>query len=386
MHKIVTFLMVLFVFFIGFSQTIQLSDKAQVSIITVGQGTNLYDSFGHSAIRVKDLTNRIDVVYNYGTYDFNTPNFYTKFAQGKLLYDLRREPFYYFFKTYKKENRSLTEQILDLSTLEKQHYFNYLENNLKPENRKYLYDFFYDNCATRLRKVTNEVLGKNNIDYKDELLDKGYTFRELIHKKLTIQDWGKFGIDLALGSVIDKKAPVKDYSFLPEYIQKSFENAERKKIEIPLVKKTTILYKKQPVTIKKTTYTPMLIFTTLFFLVLLTTIKDYKTKTISKKIDFFILFITGLLGLIVLLLWFATDHLATKENWNILWAFFPNIFMAFIIYKNRKLAKKYYKFLLILLLLMAILWLFKIQVFNLAVIPILLLLVIRYLYNINYKS
>ena len=386
MYKILTFLSIWFVFFTSFSQTIQLSDKAQVSIITVGQGTNLYDSFGHSAIRIKDKINRIDVVYNYGTYDFNTPNFYTKFAQGKLLYDLRREPFYYFFKAYKRENRSLTEQVLDLSTLEKQHYFNYLENNLKPENRKYLYDFFYDNCATRLRKVTNEVLGKNTIDYKDELLAKGYTFRELIHQKSTMQDWGKFGIDLALGSVIDKKAPVKNYSFLPEYIQKSFENAERKKLGIPFVKKTSILYKKQPVAIQQTKYSPMLIFSALFVLVLLITIKDYKTNTISKKIDFFILFVTGVLGLIVLLLWFATDHSATKENWNILWAFFPNIFMAFVVYKNRKLAKKYYTFLLVLLLLMAILWLFKIQVFNLAIIPILLLLTIRYLYNIKCKS
>ena len=379
-------LLVVFILLFPFSlisQNINLSDKAQVSVITVGQGKNLYDSFGHSAIRIKDQANHLDRVYNYGTYDFNTPNFYSKFAQGKLLYDLSSYPFYYFISNYKKENRSVTEQILNLSGIEKQNYFNFLENNAKPENKKYLYDFFYDNCATKIREVSNAVLGSDAINYHYEKLENNKTFRNLIHDNLNEQPWGKFGIDLALGAVIDKKATPREYTFLPEYIQKSFANANRSRSEIiPLVKETKTLYQKREEMQGKSIFTPFVVFSILAIIVLLITIRDYKNKTYSKVTDFFILFITGVLGLLVLLLWFATDHTATKLNFNILWAFFPNLFVAFTIFRKRKWHKKYYLFLLLLLLVLIVLWKVKIQVFNFALLPILFLLIVRYFYRI----
>jgi len=115
-----------------FSQDIILSSKAEISVITCDPGSELYSSFGHSAFRVLDRSIGLDQVYNYGTFNFNTNNFYIKFARGKLLYDLSSYPFHYFLRDYVQENRTVIEQVLELDELSKQQFFNFLQNNAKP--------------------------------------------------------------------------------------------------------------------------------------------------------------------------------------------------------------------------------------------------------------
>ena len=114
-----------------------LSPAAQVSVITCGPGTELYSTFGHSAFRIKDPVNGLDRVYNYGTFNFNTPNFYVKFARGKLLYELRAYNFGNFLRGYQEENRWVKEQVLNLKNDQVQQVFDFLENNANPENRAY---------------------------------------------------------------------------------------------------------------------------------------------------------------------------------------------------------------------------------------------------------
>ena len=389
MKKLFFFILFSTLSFISFSQSIQLSPQAEISIITVGDGKELYDTWGHSAIRVKDIPNEIDIVYNYGTFDFNTPNFYTKFARGKLLYDLGRDSFYRFLKYYMSQNRGVVEQVLDLTPTQKQQYFNFLENNAKPENKSYLYDFFFDNCATKLRDVTTEVLG-DSVNYKDELLQNNVTFRDLIYQKLDAHPWGKFGIDIALGSVIDKKASPKQTTFLPVYAYRGFKNAVvvRDGKEVPLVKQTTILYKHQKEKTSSSMLTPVFLFSILALLVIVITYNDYKKQKRTKSVDFIVLFSTGLVGLVVFLLWFATDHTATAKNYNILWAFLPNVFVSFLVLKNdvNPWLKKYYLGLLFLLLLTVVFWVAKIQIYSTGLIPILVLLVIRYVFMYTYKK
>lgn len=380
----------LFIFFsilsyVGSAQYIQLSPQAEISIITVGQGKELNDTWGHSAIRVLDQSNNFDQVYNYGMYDFDTPNFYTKFAQGKLLYDLGKYPFYLFLESYKRQNREVIEQVLYLSSTQKQQYFNFLENNAKPENKKYLYDFFFDNCATKLRDVTTEVLG-DNVNYKDELLQNNFTFRDLIYQKLEDHPWGTFGIDIALGSVIDKKATPKQYTFLPEYVYKGFAKAiiiENGK-EIPLVKRTTTLYQHEEEKVQKSFFTPLFLFSIITIVLLFITYSDFKNRQRTKWVDFILLFTTGIVGLVVLLLWFATDHSATANNFNVFWAFLPNLFVSFAVLKNelKPWVNKYLLLLIILLLITIILWVFKVQVFSIGLIPVLVLLGVRYYFLI----
>jgi len=107
MKKILNLSILILFTFYGFSQEIKLSSQAEISIITCDPGAELYSSFGHSAFRVLDRFNGIDQVYNYGTFNFKTDNFYVKFARGKLLYDLSSYPFHYFLRDYIKENRTV---------------------------------------------------------------------------------------------------------------------------------------------------------------------------------------------------------------------------------------------------------------------------------------
>ena len=378
----------LFVLFILFSfvskaQNIQLSPQAEISVITCGPGYNeLYETFGHSAFRVHDIPNKIDKVYNYGTFNFNTPNFYLKFTQGKLLYDLGVYPFGAFLQSYHRENRWVKGQVLDLTTNEVQKVFDFLENNAKPENRSYKYDFFFNNCSTKLYDVLEKVLGKK-IEFDNNFDKHKYTHRDLIYQYTTYLPWSSFGIDLALGSVIDRQATSKEYMFLPDYVFNAFAKIninENGKVK-PIVKRTEEILLNQGEKIENNTILkPFFVFSILALIVILFTIKDYKNNQRNKVLDTILFIVTGFIGIVVLLLWFATDHSATANNFNILWAFAPNLIFAFIINKDRLMSYYYIFTLLALLDILVILWVFKFQVFAIGLIPILIALYTRYIY------
>ncbi len=365
------------------AQHFKLSEDAEISIITVGPGSNLVDSFGHSAIRVKDGVKGIDLAYNYGTYDFEAPNFYGNFAKGKLLYIVARNRFDNFLNYYRGQNRTVREQRLNLTSDEKQRYFNYLESNVRPENRGYLYDFFYDNCATKLRDVSQTVLeGQIHFNYRFDP-DKERSLRDLIHQYSYTQPWGTLGIDLALGSVIDRTAKPEEYVFLPDYIFESFAQARIKESEgeKPLIDQTNVLYE---ATKSKSTIglSPWLVLLFVGLLIVLRTYFDFKNQKRTKWLDFTIFFFTGSIGLIMILLWFATDHTATVKNLNVLWAVAPNLIMSFYVFKKSLDGwfRYYAVFLLLLLLILLVVAILKIQVFNIAIYPLILAFAIRYLH------
>lgn len=363
----------------GFTQQITLSDEAEISVITVDPGKNLNDTFGHSAFRVKDKNLGIDQAYNYGMYDFNTPNFYSKFAQGKLPYYLASYPFSWFFKSYVEENRGIKEQILNLSLTEKQKLFEFLQNNDKPENRAYLYDFFYDNCSTKLIEICQKVL-KDNVNFNYSFTEgKTETLRSLIHQySEENHPWGTFGIDLALGSVIDKKASTIDYLFLPDNVFKAFAESEIN--GKPLVSETKTLFKAKETKNRSKIFTPWLVFTLISVLIITITVRDLKRGKRTRALDFPLFFITGTIGVLILFLWFATDHTATAQNYNMLWAFAPNLVVSFWMLKRElpDWAKKYARLLLLLLVAMLVIWVLGIQMFPWALIPLLIALGFRY--------
>ncbi|MBT3871107.1 MAG: DUF4105 domain-containing protein [Flavobacteriaceae bacterium] len=370
------------------AQEITLSETAELSILTMGPGDDLNDSFGHSAFRVKDTIQNIDVVYNYGVYDFNTPNFYLKFAQGKLLYNLDRNNFTPFYNYYSKQNRWIKEQVLNLNPSEKQNLFNFLQNNLKPENRTYKYDFFFDNCATKIRDVMAIVL-KDKISYQDGFQSNFYTFRELIQKNVDWNTWGSFGMDIAIGAVVDRKATYWEYQFLPEYVFKATDKAKlnRGQEDISLVKKTINLFINSPEENKSNFFTsPLFIMGLLAFIILGITYKDFKNKIRSRWLDISIYSITGIIGVLLLLLWFATDHYTTHNNYNLLWAFPLSLFFVLAISKKnpKPWLKRYVFFQILMLTLLSIHWITGIQVFTYGLIPLLIALLVRYLYLVFY--
>ena len=383
------FLLFLFVGFFGNAQGVQLSEKAEISILTIGPGDNLNDSFGHSAFRIKDTKLNIDVVFNYGTYNFNTPNFYLKFVRGKLLYKIDSNNFKPFYDYYVKQNRTIIEQQLNLTKPEKQELFNFLLINIKPENHEYLYDFLFDNCATRIRDVLVTVLGAK-LKYKDEPLEeKPYTFRKLIQKNVYWNSWGSFGMDIAIGAVVDQNATVWQYQFLPNYVMRAANSASitNKGVTKKLVKSNSSIYEAKSYRGKSNFFTSPLFVLGLFgLLILYITYTDFKTNKRTRYLDASIFLITGVIGLFLLLLWMATDHSTTKNNYNLLWAFpLSLVFIATILKKIPPLwLGKYIYFLLLMLVLLCIHWLTSVQEFALALIPLLIALFIRYLFLISY--
>ncbi|MBN4070664.1 DUF4105 domain-containing protein [Olleya sp. AH-315-F22] len=383
--RIKILLLIFLFFFTSEIKAQKLSDDAEISVLTIDPGTSLNDAFGHNGFRIKDQTLGIDVVFNYGVYDFDTPNFYTKFARGKLNYKIGQNYSQDFIDFYISQNRTIKEQGLNLTQIEKQNLFEFLITNYKPENQYYLYDFFYDNCATRIRDVANTSLN-NNIIFNEPEGFKQKTFRQLIYDHVDRNSWGGFGIDIALGSVIDKKATAEEHMYLPYYIHVFFESATINTSK-PLVKQTNTLYEsiKEPKSNNFLT-SPLFVFGFISLIILLITFFDYKNNKQNKWLDVVIFIFTGIVGIIVLLLWFATDHSATAQNYNLLWAFALNIFMIQQLFK--KTVKiwfiKYLKFLVIMLCLLTLHWIIGVEIFAIGLIPILIAFFVRYLYLINY--
>ena len=376
----------LFCCFIGlsglsFSQEIKLSPAATISVITCGSGEELYSSFGHSAFRIADPVLGIDVVYNYGTFNFNAPNFYLKFTQGKLLYSLSRQQFDHFLYEYELENRWVKEQVLALSEVQKNELFLFLENNYLPENRDYKYDFFFDNCSTKMGAVLEQTFG-NALQYDYTHLEHQYTFRELIHQNLRTNSWSAFGIDLALGSVIDRKATPHEHLFLPNYVMKQLNHTTLG--NLPIVAQERTVLKEGPAP-KATLFilSPLFWLSVVLVLVSMVTYFDFKNKKRSRWLDFSLFFATGVAGLVIVFLWFFTEHTTTVINFNVLWAFPLNLVVAFFLLSKKPMFKGLLYYIITLLVLLAatlVLWGLKIQLFSALLLLLLIALGIRYLF------
>ena len=382
------YLLCLFFLLFGFSshsQYKQLSSNSKISVLTIGPGSSLNDSFGHSAYRVKDSL--MDIVFNYGVYDFDTPNFYTKFAQGKLNYKIGANYFEDFRESYINQNRTIREQELNLTLDEKQSVFNYLSRNYEPANQYYLYDFFYDNCATKIRDVLVIALN-DGIEFNNPESIQPKTFRNLIQQNLKWNSWGSFGIDLALGSVIDRIAKPIEFMFLPEYVHDFFHSAMIKSNpDKKLVNNERVIFQNSQTKSSSNFFlSPLFALGIIGLLIIYITYKDYRQQKRNKWLDFFLFIFTGLIGVVILLLWFATDHEATAQNYNLLWAFAINLFVVFQVIKNkpRSWFLKYIIFLIIMMCLLTLHWVIGVQRFAYVLIPLLIAITLRYLYLIQF--
>ena len=386
-NKILALLVLCFFSITKSSAQAQLSVYSEISIVTAGPGEELYEKFGHSAIRIKDPLLKLDLIYNYGVFDFNAPNFYTNFAEGTMYYILARYDFKYFLESYKRDKRWLKQQVLNLNQVEKQQFFNYLENNVLPENATYLYDPFFDNCATKLRDVTNVILN-GTVVLNSEKIPNNKTLRALMNQEIYWNTWGNFGINLIAGTILDIKRNQLAYTYLPDYIFKTFKNGKIKKQGQlkDLVKREDSLLKFESASSSPSLFSPFIVFTFLLLIVLFITFRDVKNNKRTAYLDFIIFFITGLMGLILAYLWLFSSHKTAPNNFNVLWAFLPNIVVAFLILKGiaKKWLQKYIIALLICLGIIPLLWFLRIQVFPIAVIPLLILLFVRYLFIYKY--
>ncbi|WBX74547.1 DUF4105 domain-containing protein [Tenacibaculum pacificus] len=363
------------------NNTLKLSDYSKISVITSGPGEALYEKFGHTAIRIKDPVLQLDLIYNYGIFDFSGPSFYTDFTKGYMKYKLAKYPFYLSLKSAQQDERWVKEQILNLTETQKNTFFNILEINSAPENASYLYDPYFDNCATKPRDIIKKVLGDKLI-FKDDFVTKNTSLRQLMNKEIHQNTWGSFGINIALGSRLDKIATASEYLYLPDYV---FEALNYSKIlkdgkEDNLISKTNILLDFKEKESKKDPISPFSVILTLSLFGLFITHKDYKNSKRSKWLDFVLFFTSGITGVLIVYLWFFTNHSTAPNNFNFLWAFAPNLIVSFFLTqkKSPKWISKYMILLLAFLVILAIIWITKTQLLSITLIPLLILFAVRY--------
>ena len=349
-----------------------LSDSSFASLITCGPGNDYYLAFGHTAIRVCDPQNGIDYVYNYGTFDFDTPNLYWNFIRGYLNYCVSASNYRNFVAVYSYEGRSLSEQRLRLTPDECSRLFDALEDNCRPENRFYLYDFFRDNCATRARDMIANALEGRTV-FAEHTSDTNLTFRQMIYPYTGRLKWWQLGVDLLLGMRCDRPISTLQYTFIPFDLERQLDttivSGSTQTLAAPAVKILDETKAPNPESLS-----PDLVFWLFFGLVAVLTVAGLARGWRLRWLDIPLFSVVGLLSIVILVMWFFTIHWCTKWNLNILWL---NPLFLYILFRLRKSNRivLYITIACLAVVLVGFAWLP--QQFNTAVFPIVLALMAR---------
>ncbi len=356
--------------------------QPELTLVTVYPGDEIYSAFGHTAFRYVDRDNNIDILYNFGTFDFRDPNFVPKFVQGQLDYFLGVVKFPREFKLYTMgENRTVVEQKLNLNPVEIELIHNFLTVNALPENRYYKYDFIRDNCSTRIQTVLDGTLG-SDILYDQAAIAKigEKSYRDYIRGHLKRAPWFDFGIQLALGMSLDQKVLPSGSFFLPALVYEIMEGSTlsdgRK-----LVSGSETLYKStaDPADGQTRISPPFLLFTLLlavelgFIYLGIIRKKGWAKKSLSCY-EYTLVVLNFLFGLLIFYLWFISDHTATKGNLNILWCSpLSLIFLISFFTKNHKVMRCFSLFMATMCVIFMLIMLVGIQCACGAFVPLLLL-------------
>ena len=370
-----------FLFFISLLTSARDTCGIRISLLTCTPGKELYSSFGHSALRVADSVNNYDLIFNYGTFDFFDPDFYAKFVKGKLLYFVSIDSLNGFLTEYDYYKRGITEQAFNISCEEKRRLVTALFENAKEENKYYRYDFNYDNCTTRLRDMLEKAAGKQ-LETKNIVPNPGHTtFRDLIHSYLDNggQQWSKFGIDLLLGVPIDKKINNREAMFLPDYLMMALDSSALN--GKPVVEEKKVLLDYFDAYKTKNSITPFLVFGVLFLaLAVLSFLTRRRWNVYFKIFDFFFFFTVGAIGIVIMFMWFGTDHAMCKNNFNLLWALPTHLPVAFMLFNKKMWINTYFRFIFFYTIALLLAWFFLPQQFNTAFLFIVGIILIRSFY------
>jgi hypothetical protein len=295
---------------------ITLAPNAKVSLLTCTSGAELHAAFGHSALRIQDSEQQLDFVFNYGTFDFETPNFYLKFLNGELDYFLSVSTFEHFIRYYHSVGRGVDEQVLNLNISEKQQLFQSLTEQLKPENRFYRYEFLRENCATKIPEIL-ESITEEDLEFEPLEFETKESFRSLIGQSLNRYSWQYFGVNIVLGSVVDRKLQPLDPLFLPEFVALQFDQTLIR--NAPIVGQKRALLPASFVPPSHSYLSSPQFISLLILIAVIYALWRGKTSTIAFRAESALLIVFGVLGIVLLYMMFGTEHIATRNNFNILW-------------------------------------------------------------------
>ena len=307
---------------------IQLSPEARISLLTCDSGDEIYSYFGHSAVRINDPKSGIDYVFNYGVFSFDSPNFVWRFIKGETDYMLAGQRMPSFIDSYIEEQRSVYEQILNISQAENQLLFDALVDNAKAENRVYRYRHFSDNCSTRVRDQFEKCVNHQLV--YGTLQDKKLSYRQLIDGCVPPDSWNGFGIKIALGIPCDQVTNFSQKMFLPDYLKRSMAGSRvfREGVSQPFVLPATTLYKAKPVKAGFDFASPVIVINLFFLLVGGLTFFEYRRKRRMVWLDFLIFFSLGMAGFLLSFLCFFSTLEATGSNLNLIWALPTHLIFA----------------------------------------------------------
>jgi len=376
MQRLIYFLSILLLS-IPLSVFSQPDDSTEFFLLTCLPGKEVATIYGHSAIRIVNTSVGYDEVFSWGVYDFNTPNFVWKFAKGRLNYKIDSDTYDQFIQQYLSEQRSVISQKINLSNEEKATFISLINNNMRPENRLYLYDFFYDNCATRIRDLLEKTF-RGRLVYPDEKHKTIPTYRERINQVQKPIPWLSVGTDLLIGISGDKKAGFRERMFLPEDLRINLSLAAIKdngKLN-PLLQKPILVLEFKPLAQnRKVWLSPLFIFSIIFIAITLLPIL-IKSKNFNNFLDIFLFFTFSILSVLMVFFNFFTDHQAMKMNMNIIWLN-PFLLTALVSLVTKRRQSIWFRTILLLsigfLLSVAILP----QSINSAFIPLISILIIR---------
>ena len=360
-----------------YANELENKNRYKISILSIGEGPSLVDAFGHTAIRVKDAQLKNDIVFNFGVYDFNSPNFYSNFVKGRPEYKLAIQNYSNLIQNYIRQKRYIVEHQLNLDQNSTKIIIDLLVEKLN--DPYYIYDYFRDNCTTRAADI---VIDKTNNKFKDDKLESEaiLTYRELIHRKINENSWAALGIDLCLGAIIDKKINTRETFFLPENLMNYLDLYEG-----DIIKRNIIYSPESEISYRENLPSPLLINLILSLIIVAITIFNFKSNKWNKSLDSLIFLISGAIGILIIYLWFFSNHFAGAQNFNFLWSFPLNFALIFAIYKNKipNWSIGYIKLLIILIILLFLHWTTGVQKYNLTLLPIFVALLIRYSFLVH---
>jgi hypothetical protein len=339
--------------FNAFGQEVLLSKNARVSVLTCGTGNESYSLFGHTAIRISDLDSNLDIVYNYGHFDFDTPNFVMKFTKGDLNYSITNNRYIDFMNQYNYEKRDVYEQELNIPLALKQKLFDNLAQSMLSDERLYQYKFIDNNCTSKVVDVINKTLNEKVITKKTAA---DQTYRSILFPYFDNHFYEKLGTSIVFGTKVDQ---LGTKIFLPFELLESLKLAQYQNQHLSQAPKAIMTFEKEiPSSWWNNCYTYLLL---LAFVVLIN----------KKSINYIYLLTIALLGLLFAFLGFYSYHQELEFNYNIL-LFNPLILIVLYFWsaKNSKWTYKLSVFNILLMILYFFVMITKVHL--LIVLPILI--------------
>ncbi|MBR4645280.1 MAG: DUF4105 domain-containing protein [Bacteroidaceae bacterium] len=303
-------------------------DSIRASLITCSPGQEVYALYGHTALRLQNFTTGEDLVFNYGIFSFKQPHFIWRFVRGKCDYMVVPIPWHYFTREYEERGSSITSQVLNLEPQEVNRLYSNMLVDCKPENRQYRYNFLYNNCTTKVRDAIENCI-EGRVVYPDSI--PLYTYREILHQYTKDHPWAQEGNDILLGAAVDTVLSARAAMFAPEYMLRYAENAfvyADNNDKRPLVIGTEILLQRKSLGIESEfPLSPMQAMFVLLGFSLLVLLFEHWLNRQFWLWDIVLLLGQGVAGLILLFMFFFSEHPAVNSNWQI-WVLNPIALIA----------------------------------------------------------